>query len=104
MEDVGPEPGDLSAEHTTEAIKASANAKKPKPSELERAEKIIVAAARKLEAIVEGRIKDNGSEYDRLSAETIKRHGPSFIISYYQLGIDPQKAVNFYKGHREPDW
>lgn len=57
-------------------------------------------AARKLEAIVEGRIKDDGSEYDKLSAESIKRHGPSFIISFYQLGIDPQKAVDFYKGEK----
>ena len=100
MEDVEPEPHELSSKHNREAAKASANAKKPKPSELEKAEKIIVMAARKLEAIVEGRIKDNGSEYDKLSAESIKRHGPSFIISYYQLGIDPQKAVNFYKGEK----
>jgi hypothetical protein len=53
-----------------------------------------------LEKIVEGEIKDNGSEYDKLSAESIRRKGPSIIISYYQLGIDPEKAVNFYKGEK----
>jgi len=100
-EDVVPGPTELSANHMMEATKASANANKPKPSELEKAEKIIVKASKLLEAIVEGRIKDNGSGEDKLFAESIKRHGPSFIISYYQLGIDPQKAVNFYKGEKD---
>jgi hypothetical protein len=100
-DDVMAEPAELSAAHYREASQASAQAKKAKEtSELERAATVIKQAARLLERIVEGDIKDNGSEYDRLSAESIRRKGPSIIISYYQLGIDPEKAVNFYKGEK----
>lgn len=98
QEEVEPEADELSAAHHTESAKASADAAKPKPTELEKASKTITKASKYLERIVEGSLKDNGTDDDRLSAESIRRHGPSIIISFYQLGIDPEKAVNFYKG------
>ena len=100
-DDIKPQPRDFSSAHHRETAQASAQANKQKQtSELERAATVIKQAARLLERIVEGDIEDNGTEYDRLSAESIRRYGPSIIISYYQLGIDPEKAVNFYKGEK----
>jgi hypothetical protein len=99
--EVVPESNELSAEHHTDAHKASAAASKPPKSELEKAKDVIVRAARLLEMIIDGQIKDNGTEIDKLCAQSIKRHGPGIIISYYRLGIDPEKAVNFYKGRSQ---
>ena len=102
LNDIQPEPTELSSAHHRETAQASAQAKKARQtSELEKAAAVIKQTARLLERIVEGDIKDNGTEYDQLSAESIRRKGPSIIISYYQLGIDPEKAVNFYKGEKE---
>ena len=81
-----------------EASKAFARLAAPKLSELERAEKVIVKAARLLDQIVAGNIRDNGTDYDRLTAASIKRHGPGIIISYIQLGIDVHKVYDYYKG------
>jgi hypothetical protein len=100
QEQVSPEVEALSVDYHMESAKASANARKPKLSELEKAAATIEKAAMLLEAIVEGRLKDNGSEYDKLAAASIRRHLPGIIMSSYQLGIDPQKAINFYKGGR----
>ena len=93
-----PELGDLSVDFEKNANKAAAAAKKRTESELEKASKVIEKASRLLERIVDGNLKDNGTEYDRLSAASINAHGPGIIISLYRLGIDPEKAVSFYLG------
>jgi hypothetical protein len=80
-----------------EAQKAAARLAAPKKTELEKAEKIIVKAAKLLSDIVDGNLRDNGTDTDRLTAESIKRHGPGIIISFIQLGIDVFKVYDFYK-------
>lgn len=98
MEAVVIEPDELGAEYLSDAQKLVANAQKPPLSELEKAEKTIIKAARLLDDIVEGRLKDNGTDNDRLTAESIKRHGPGIITSFIQLGIDVFKVYDFYTG------
>jgi hypothetical protein len=83
----------------TTAKEASKAAERAKITPLQRIAMHVKAAARGLEAIVEGRVKGEG-KFDSLQAATIRRKGPGIIISYYQLGIDPQKAVDFYHGRR----
>ena len=102
QEEVEPEPDELSADYHVEAIKASAQANEPKPSELEKAAKAIKNTAHLLERIIEGKVPSDG-KYDALWAESIKRYGPSIIISFYQLGIDPEKAIKFYQGESNYD-
>lgn len=92
---------ELSANHHVEIAKASAEANRPKESELEKAFKTIKKTAYFLERIIEGDLEDNGTYEDKLFADSIKRLGPSIIISFYQLGIDPEKAIKFYKGDNE---
>ena len=102
QEEVVPEPDELSANYHVEETKASAKANEPKPSELEKAAKAIKNTAHLLERIIEGKIPSDG-KYDALWAESIKRYGPSIIISFYQLGIDPEKAIKFYQGENNYD-
>ena len=100
-EEVIPDAAELSAEHHIESAKASAKANQRKKSDLEKIALTIKQAARGLERIVEGDVKDNGTDLDGLFAQAIRRHGPSIIISYFQLGIDPEKAIDFYKGENQ---
>ena len=97
------EPDELGAEYLVDAQKAVARAQEPPLSELEKAEKNIIRTAKILDDIVEGRLKDNGTDNDRLTAESIKRHGPGIIISFIQLGIDVFKVYDFYIGKENPN-
>ena len=90
--------GTVTAKFCVEAARAFARLAAKKPSELERAEKVIVRAARLLDRIVAGDLRDNGSDTDKLTAASIKRHGPGIIISYIQLGVDVHKVYDYYKG------
>jgi hypothetical protein len=92
------EPEELGASYHIEVQKAIVKANEPQPTELEKAEKIIVKAAKMLSDIVEGNLRDTGTDDDRLAAESIKRHGPGIIISFIQLGIDVHKVYDFYAG------
>ena len=97
-EEILPDDTELSAEHYIESAKASAKANQRKKSDFEKIALTIKQAARGLERIVEGDVKDNGTDLDGLFAQAIRRHGPSIIISYYQIGIDPEGVIDFYKG------
>ena len=90
--------GTVTAKFCVEAARAFARLEAKKPSELEKAEKIIVKAARLLDRIVTGDLRDNGTDYDKLTAASIRRHGPGIIMSYIQLGIDVHKVYDYYKG------
>lgn len=54
--------------------------------------------SRDLGGIISGEIKDNGTEHDKLTAQSIVRHGPGIIMSYIQLGIEIFKVYEFYQG------
>ena len=96
--------GTPGARFYVEAAKAFAQLEAPKPSELERAEKVIVKAARLLEQIVAGNIRDNGTDYDKLAAASIRRHLPGIVGSAVRLGIDVRKVDDFFQGrHDEPE-
>jgi len=73
-EEVIPDATDLSAEHYIEAAKASAQANKPKKSDYEKAAIAIKQAARVLERIVEGDLKDNGAarQENKLGTNVLK--------------------------------
>ena len=72
--EVIPDATDLSAEHYIEAAKASAQANKPKKSDYEKAAIAIKQAARVLERIVEGDLKDNGAarQENKLGTNVLK--------------------------------
>ena len=93
-----PQLEELGANYIVERIKAVANAQRPKPSELEIAEKSVIATARYLDRIVSGHIRDNGTDTDQLTAASIVRHGPGIIFSFIKLGIDVFKVHEFYTG------
>ena len=97
------EPEEFGASYYSDVHKAVARANEPQPTELEKAEKIIVKASRLLSDIVDGNLRDTGTDDDRLAAASIKRHGPGIIISFIQLGIDVFKVYDFYKGDNQND-
>ena len=81
--------------------KAIAETLRRQGSELEKANKVIRKAAHLLHMIVAGQIEGDGAEDDRLSMESIKRHGPGIIISFIKLGIDVFKVHEFYTGGQD---
>ena len=97
-EEILPDDTELSAEHYIESAKASAKANQRKKSDLEKIALTIKQAARGLYRIIECDVNDNCTDLDGLFAQAIRRHGPSIIISYYQIGIDPEGVIDFYKG------
>ena len=90
--------GTPGANFYVEAQKAAARLAAPKVSELERAERVVARAARLLDRIVAGDLLDNGTDGDRLAAESIKRHGPGIVVSFIRLGVDVFKVHKFYTG------
>ena len=86
------------ADFHREVAKAFARLEAPRPTDLEKAERVIVRAARLLDQIVTGSLKDNGTDYDKLTAASIRRHLPGIVGSAIQLGIDVRKVEAYFKG------
>jgi hypothetical protein len=102
-EPVRPDLPEFSSIHIrTTAKEASKSAERASITPLQRISIHAKALSRGLEGIIDGRVKSEGP-YDNLFAESIKRKGPGIIMSYYQLGIDPQKAIDFYHGRKSDD-
>lgn len=99
QEPVEKESYEAPASYHTGIAKDVAQAKRPQKSELEIADSAIEKAARFLDRIVSGDIKDNGTQEDKLFAQSIIRQGPGIIINFMRLGIDLKKAEEFYHGN-----